>query len=201
MSYGLYVCTVSKDGHTNGCIVNTAIQAASVPNRISIAISKTNYTHDMVKETGQCNLSVISQAAGFDLFERFGFKSGRDTNKFDEYPESNFDTAENGIPYITKGINAYFSLKVEKEEDLGSHTMFICEPTYMTVLAETPSCTYEYYLNMIKPKPQAIGTTRDGRTVWRCIVCGYEWVGEELPDDFICPVCKHPKADFEKIVR
>ena len=107
------------------------------------------------------------------------------------------------FPWIEKrekGINAYFSLKVEKEEDLGSHTMFICEPTYMTVLAETPSCTYEYYLNMIKPRPQAIGTTRDGRTVWRCIVCGYEWVGEELPDDFICPVCKHPKADFEKIV-
>ena len=105
------------------------------------------------------------------------------------------------MPYITAGTNAYFSLKVKDTVDLGSHTLFICEPTAMEVLATTPSCTYTYYQDNIKPKPEAVGTTPKGETIWRCRICGYEWVGEELPDDFICPICKHPKADFEKIVR
>ena len=105
------------------------------------------------------------------------------------------------MPYITTGTNAYFSLKVKDTVDLGSHTLFICEPTEMEVLASTPSCTYTYYQDNIKPKPEAVGTTPKGETIWRCRICGYEWVGEELPDDFICPICKHPKADFEKIVR
>ena len=198
-SYGLFVLTASRDGRANGCIINTAIQAASNPNRISIAVNKSSHTHDMVKEMGLCNLSVISQDVGFGLFRRFGFQSGRNTDKFDGYPGDCYETAENGIPYITEGVNAYFSLRVERTEDLGSHTMFICESTFMTVLSETPSCTYEYYQNEIKPKPQPMGKTTDGRTIWRCVVCGYEWVGDEMRDDFICPICKHPKADFERI--
>ncbi len=202
LSYGLFVCTAVRGEKKNGCIINTAAQVASEPNRISIAVNKSNYTHDMIKDTGVCNISVISQDAEFELFKHFGFQSGRDVDKFDDsFSKEKYDIAENGIPFITSGTNAYFSLKVEKEMDLGSHTLFICEPTFMTVLSDTSSCTYEFYQNEIKPKPEAVGTTPKGETVWRCRICGYEWVGEELPDDFICPICKHPKADFEKIVR
>ena len=200
LSYGLFVCTAVRGEKKNGCIINTAIQVASEPNRISIAVNKANYTHDMILETGVCNISVISQDAEFSLFKHFGFRSGRDVDKFGaDFAASGYATATNGIPYITKGTNAFFSLKVGQTVDLGSHTLFICEPTDMQVLSETSSCTYEYYQNNIKPKPEAVAKTSDGQTVWRCRICGYEWVGEELPDDFICPTCKHPKADFEKV--
>jgi flavin reductase (DIM6/NTAB) family NADH-FMN oxidoreductase RutF/rubredoxin len=202
LSYGLFVCTAVRGDKKNGCIINTAIQVASEPNRISIAVNKANYTHDMIKDTGACNISVISKDASFDLFKHFGFQSGRDVDKFGaEFEEKNYSLAENGIPYITAGTNAYFSLKVEQEVDLGSHTLFICEPEFMTVLSDASSCTYEYYQSNIKPKPEAVGTTPTGQTVWRCVICGYEYVGEELPDDFICPICKHGKADFEKVVK
>ncbi len=201
LSYGLFVCTAVRGDKMNGCIINTAIQVASDPNTISVAINKANYTHDMVMETGLCNVSVIDQSASFDLFKHFGFQSGRDVDKFTDYPSENYKTAENGIPFITAGTNAYFSLKVKDTVDLGSHTLFICEPTAMEVLSDVSSVTYEYYQNNIKPKPEAVGTTPKGETIWRCRICGYEWVGEELPDDFICPICKHPKADFEKVVR
>lgn len=199
LSYGLYVCTVIDGDKINGCIINTAIQVASEPNRISIAINKANLTRDMVLKTGECNISVISNDATFELFKHFGFQSGRDTDKFAEYPKINYSFAENGIPYITAGTNAYFSLRVEQSVDLGSHTLFICEPIFMTVLSTTCSCTYEYYQNNIKPKPEAVGMMPNGETIWRCRICGYEYVGEEVPDDFICPICKHPKADFEKL--
>lgn len=206
LSYGLFVCTAVRGDKMNGCITNTAIQVASDPNRISIAINKANYTHDMVKETGLCNVSVISQKASFDLFKHFGFQSGRDVDKFSKellapLGDNVYSMAENGVPYITLGTNSYFSLKVEQTVDLGSHTLFICEPTAMVVLNEDPSCTYDFYQNNIKPKPQPVGTTVKGKTIWRCTICGYEYVGEDLPDDFICPICKHGKEDFEKLVR
>ncbi len=215
LSYGLFVCTAKQVDKMNGCIINTAIQVASDPNTISIAINKGNYTHDMVKESGKCNISVIGNDATFDLFKHFGFQSGRDVDKFAGSTEETsalgrysiaetgilYSLAENDIPYILTGINTYFSLEVIQTVDLGSHTLFICKPTEMEVLSDASSCTYEYYQNNIKPKPEAVGTTAKGETVWRCRICGYEWVGEELPDDFICPICKHPKADFEKIVR
>ncbi len=202
LSYGLFVCTAVKGDKKNGCIINTAVQVASDPNRISIAVNKANFTHDLVKETGRCNVSVLSTDAKFELFKHFGFQSGRDVDKFDStFDKSKYKESENGIPYITEGANAYFSLEVKESIDLGSHTLFICEPVNMEVLSTTPSCTYEFYQNNIKPKPQAVGTTPKGETIWRCKICGYEYVGEELPDDFICPLCKHPKDDFEKIVR
>ena len=202
LSYGLFVCTAVKGEKKNGCIINTAIQVTSEPNRISIAVNKANYTHDMIKETGLCNISVISQDAKFNLFKHFGFQSGRNVDKFaDDYPKSSYAVADNGIPYIVDGTNAYFSLNVEKEVDLGSHTLFICVPTFMTVLSDVASCTYEYYQSNIKPKPEKVGNTQEGETIWRCRICGYEYVGEELPDDFICPICKHGKVDFEKIMR
>lgn len=202
ISYGLFVCTAAQGDKKNGCIINTAMQVASEPNLISVAVNKDNLTHDMILDTGMCNVSVLSQEADFELFKHFGFQTGRKVDKFgSDYAASNYAIADNGIPYITTGTNAYFSLRVAQTVDIGSHTLFLCTPTFMTVLSDAPSCTYEYYQNNIKPKPQAVGTTPKGETVWRCVICGYEWVGEELPDDFICPLCKHPKADFEKIVR
>lgn len=199
LSYGLFVLTAKVGDKENGCITNTAIQVASEPNQISFAVNKANYTHDMVMQTKKCNISVISEAADFELFKHFGFQSGRDVNKFENFTDCKY--AENGIPYITRGTNAYFSIDVQQTVDLGSHTLFIGVPTAMEVLDATASATYSYYQDNIKPKPEAVGTTPKGETIWRCKICGYEWVGEELPDDFICPICKHPKADFEKVVR
>lgn len=198
LSYGLFVLTAKDGEKDNGCIINTAIQAASGPNQMSICINKANFTHDMIVKTGVFNVSVLSQKAPFELFKRFGFQSGRDVNKFDGYTQC--QRAQNGIYYVTEGTNAYFSVKVDKTLDLGSHTLFVGEITDMEVLNDIPSVTYEYYLNNIKPKPEAVGVTSEGKTIWRCKICGYEYVGEELPEDFICPICKHPASDFEKVV-
>ncbi len=198
LSYGLFVLTAKHGSKDNGCIINTAIQAASEPNQISIAINKANFTHDMVKETGEFTVSVISQDASFDLFKRFGFQSGRDGDKFEGYDK--MERGANGIYFIKDGTNAYISVKVEQMIDLGSHTMFIGVPTDMVVLSDVESVTYAYYQSNIKPKPQPVAATPEGQTVWRCRICGYEYVGEQIPDDFICPICKHPASDFEKIV-
>lgn len=199
LSYGLFVLTAKDGNKENGCITNTAIQVASEPNQISFAVNKANYTHDMIMKSMKCNISVISEAADFELFKHFGFQSGRDVDKFADFKDIAY--AENGIPYITKGINAYFSIDVKQTVDLGSHTLFIGEPVAMEVLSDTASATYSYYQSNIKPKPEAVGKTSDGQTVWRCKICGYEYVGEELPEDFICPVCKHPASDFEKVTK
>ena len=199
LSYGLFVLTAKVGDKENGCITNTAVQVASDPNTISFAVNKANYTHDMVMETKGANISVISEAADFELFKHFGFQSGRDVDKFADFRDCKY--AENGIPYITKGTNAYFSIDVKQTVDLGSHTLFIGVPTAMEVLADTASATYAYYQSDIKPKPEKVGETKTGQTVWRCRICGYEYVGEEMPDDFLCPLCNHPKADFEKIVK
>ena len=199
LSYGLFVLTAKRGEKDNGCITNTAIQVTSEPNRISIAVNKANYTHDMVLETGKFNVSIISEKADFDLFKHFGFQSGRDVDKFADFTDC--ARAENGIFYITKGTNAVISAEVEQCIDLGSHTLFIAKVTDLMVLDAGSSATYEYYQNNIKPKPQAVGTTPTGQTIWRCRICGYEYVGEELPEDFICPLCKHPASDFEKVVK
>lgn len=197
LSYGLFILTVKEGEKDNGCVINTAIQAASAPNQLSICVNKSNYTHDMIVRTGQFTVSVISQNADFNLFKHFGFQSGRNVNKFESF--ENCKRGENGIYYITQGTNAYISVKVDKTLDLGSHTMFVGEISDMQVLDETASATYEYYQNNIKPKPQEVGTTKDGKPIWRCKICGYEYVGEHLPEDYICPICKHPASDFEKV--
>ena len=197
LSYGLFVLTARDCDKDNGCIINTAIQAASTPNQISICVNKANYTHDMIMKTGAFTVSVISQKATFDLFKHFGFQTGKEVNKFTDFTECS--RGENGIYYVTKGTNAYISVKVTKTEDIGSHTMFIGEITDMEVLSKDASATYDYYMNNIKPKPQEVGKTEDGQTIWRCTICGYEYVGEELPEDFICPICKHPASDFKKV--
>ena len=197
LSYGLFVLTAQENGFDNGCIINTAIQAASDPNQLSICVNKANHTHDMIVRTGAFTVSVISEKADFGLFRRFGFQSGKTTDKF-----AGFSAAKrgaNGILYVTEGTNAFLSAKVEKTVDLGSHTMFIGEVTAMEVLDSAPSATYAYYQSHIKPQPAE--KTPDGETVWRCSVCGYEFKGETLPEDFVCPLCKHPAADFEKITQ
>ncbi|MCQ2401283.1 MAG: flavin reductase [Lachnospiraceae bacterium] len=198
LSYGLFVLTARDGKKDNGCIINTAIQAASAPNQISICVNKANYTHDMIMRTDAFNVSVISKEATFELFKHFGFQSGKTADKFADFTAAG--RGRNGILYVTEGTNAYFSVRVDKSMDLGSHTMFVGEITDMEVLSPAGSATYEYYFENIKPKPQEAGKTDDGKTIWRCTICGYEYVGEELPEDFICPLCKHPASDFEKVV-
>lgn len=199
LSYGLFVLTAGKEDFDNGCIINTVQQVTVEPNCITIAVNKGNLTHDMIKETNKFNVSVISEKADFELFKRFGFQSGRDVNKFEGFTDC--AVSGNGLKYITKGVNAYLSAWVKETVDLGTHTLFIAQVTYSEVLNEDPSATYGYYHTNIKPKPVDTGKKENGQTVWRCTICGYEYVGEELPEDFICPLCKHPASDFEKVVQ
>lgn len=196
LTYGLFILTSSFEGKDNGCVINTAGQVTSEPNRISIAVNKSNYTHEMILKSGKFNISILSEDAKFDLFKHFGFGSGRDSDKFENF--ENCKRSSNGIFYITDGTNAYISATVEQAVDLGSHTLFIARVEDMEVLSNTPSATYSFYQSNIKPK-QNTGTST-GKTVWKCTVCGYIYEGEELPSDFICPLCKHPASDFEKIV-
>ena len=196
LTYGLFVLTASLDGKDSGCIINTAGQVTTNPNRISIAVNKANFTHDLVKKSGKFNVSILSEQADFEIFKHFGFQSGREVDKFAGY--SACKRSENGLFYITEGTNAYISATVEQTIDLGSHTLFIAAVDDMEVLADVPSTTYAYYQSSIKPKPEA--KPQNGKTAWRCTVCGYIYEGEELPDDFICPLCKHPASDFEKVI-
>lgn len=195
LTYGLFVLTSKENNFDNGCIINTAIQVTSEPNQISITVNKSNYTCDMIKNSGVFNISVISEEASFELFKRFGFQSGKDVDKFLDYKE--YKRSENGIVYITEGVNGYISADVTGSVDLGTHITFFAKVTDMAVLTEKSSATYAYYQEHIKPKPQQ--KEENHKTVWRCEVCGYEYEGEELPADFICPLCKHPASDFVKV--
>ncbi len=192
LSYGLFVLSAKDGKKDNGCIVNTVQQVTTSPNRILVAVNKGNYTHDMIMKTGEFNASILSEDADFDIFKHFGFQSGRDVNKMEGLED--FDRAENGIIYLTKGANAYISAKVVQTTDLGSHTLFLADVTDGDVLNNVPSVTYAYYHKNIKPQPQ-----ETKKTGWRCKICGYIYEGEELPADFICPICKHGAEDFEKI--
>jgi flavin reductase (DIM6/NTAB) family NADH-FMN oxidoreductase RutF/rubredoxin len=195
LSYGLFVLTANLNGKDNGCIINTAVQLTSNPYRISIAVNKANLTHDMIKETRKFTLSVLSQDAEFEIFQHFGFQSGRDVDKFAGFTDCK--RGANDTMIITKGTNAYLSAWVEETIDVGTHTLFIAQLTDADILSEVSSATYQYYQDSIKP--QKAGVTADGKTIWRCKVCGYEYVGDELPENFICPICKHPADDFEKV--
>lgn len=197
LSYGLFVLTAADGDKHNGCIINTATQITSNPNRIAIAVNKGNLTHDMIMETKKFTVSVISQQADFELFKHFGFVSGRDTDKFADF--KNCKKAPNGTMIVTEGTNAYISATVLCRFDFGTHTLFVGDVTDGEILSDAPSATYEYYHNNIKPKPQPKEKTEGGKTVWRCKICGYEYEGDELPEDYICPLCKHPASDFEKV--
>ena len=198
LSYGLFVLTAKTGEKINGCITNTAIQVTTEPNQIAFAVNKANLTHDMVKESGRFVISIISEKAEFSLFNHFGFQSGRNVDKFADF--DSYKLTESGIPYITAGINAYLEGEVVSASDLGTHTLFVCKVTDMEVLTEDASATYAYYHANIKPKPQEVKKTEEGKVIWRCTICGYEYEGDPIPDDFICPWCKHPASDFERVV-
>jgi flavin reductase (DIM6/NTAB) family NADH-FMN oxidoreductase RutF/rubredoxin len=198
LSYGLFVLTAKTGEKINGCITNTAIQVTTEPNQIAFAVNKANLTHDMVKESGRFVISIISEKAEFSLFKHFGFQSGRNVDKFADF--DSYKLTESGIPYITAGINAYLEGEVVSASDLGTHTLFVCMVTDMEVLTEDASATYAYYHANIKPKPQEVKKTEEGKVIWRCTICGYEYEGDPIPDDFICPWCKHPASDFERVV-
>lgn len=195
LSYGLFVLTSAFEGRDSGCIINTGIQVTSEPNRISIAVNQGNFTKELVEKSGKFNLSILSESASFETFQHFGFQSGRDVDKFAAY--SHCKRSANGLYYVTAGTNAYISATVEQTIDLGSHMLFIAAVDDMEVLSNDPSATYAYYQSQIKPQPAQKSSA--GKTAWRCTVCGYIYEGEELPADFICPLCKHPASDFEKI--
>ncbi|MGI5963293.1 MAG: flavin reductase [Lawsonibacter sp.] len=195
LSYGLFVLTAHQEGKDNGCIINTATQVTTQPNRITIAVNKANYTHDMVLATGQFTLSILSQEAPFSLFQRFGFQSGRDTDKFADF-SAHVQRGENGILRVTQGVCAWLSCRVVSTLDLGTHTLFLADVEDGDRINNIPSVTYAYYQDNIKPKPQAASAPSTQKR-WVCIVCGYIYEGEFLPDDFICPWCKHPASDFQ----
>ncbi len=197
ISYGLYVLTANLDGKDNGCIINTVTQVTSDPNQISIAVNKLNHTRDMIAASKKFTASIISQNADFELFKRFGFQSGKNVDKF-----AGFTAAQRGANeamIINEGTNAYIAGWVTQEIDLGTHSLFIARVTDMDVLNDTPAATYAYYHQNIKPKPQAPAPSKSSKTIWRCKICGYEYEGDELPADFICPLCKHPASDFERV--
>ena len=194
LSYGLFVLTARDGSKDNGCIINTAEMITEKPLRVSIAVNKANYTHDIIMKTGEFNLSILSQSVPFRVFEQFGFQSGRDADKFAGCGYD--DRAANGVRYVPEGANGVISGAVEESYDYGTHTLFIAEVTQSFILSSEPSVTYQYYFDNIKPKPQPKTEPKKG---YVCKICGYEYEGETLPEDFICPLCKHGAADFEPL--
>ena len=192
ISYGLYVVTTKNGEKMNDCVINTCMQLTASPISIAVCVNKANYTEEMIKKTKRFNVSVLAQDAPMKLFEKFGFQSGRDTDKFENF--SCYEITENGLPRLSKHCNAFFSAEVVNEIDCGTHTLFVAQLTQAQVLSDAPSMTYEYYFANVKPKPQ-----EQKKKGWVCKICGYVYEGEELPPDFICPVCKHPASDFERI--
>ena len=190
ISYGLYVLTAKDGEKSNGCIINTLEQVTTTPNKVTIAVNKNNFTHDMIVKTKKFNVSILSENVKFDTFKHFGFQSGRDVDKFADYP---METSSNGLPYITEGSNGFISASVISTVDLGTHTLFVADVTDGKVLSEDNSVTYDYYHKHIKEAPAKASKG------WVCKICGYVYEGDELPPDFICPICKHGAADFEKL--
>ena len=191
IGYGLYVLT-ARDEKDNGCIINTVMQVTSNPLQVAIAVNKRNYTNEIIQKTRKFNLSILSEKADFSIYEHFGYKSGRDIDKFATFCD--VKRSPNGLLYITKGTNAYLSAYVQNEIDLGTHSLFIGQLVASENLNDDKSATYDYYQNSVKPKPE--NTVKKG---WRCKICGYIYEGEDLPVDYICPICKHGAVDFEKL--
>ena len=191
IGYGLYVVTSNDGKKDNGLIVNTVTQVTNTPNRIAVTINKANYSHHVIKQTGKMNINCLTVDAPFAVFEKFGFVSGRNVDKFEgmEPPRS-----DNGLVFLPRNVNSFMSLKVEQYIDLDTHGMFICSVTEARVLSDRESMTYAYYHANVKPKPQTAG-----KQGYVCTICGYVYEGSELPEDFVCPLCKHGASDFEEI--
>ena len=190
ISYGLYILS-AKTEKANGCVINALSQVTSTPNRIMIAINKNNFTTSQILKTKKFNVSILNEEANFDLIKRFGFASGKDTDKFEDF--NGYKTAENGIPYITEGTNSYISAEVVEVRDLGTHYEFLADVTKEVSLNEIPSITYAYYQKNIKPK-----VTQKKKVVYICSVCGYVYEGDPLPEDFVCALCLHDASYFVK---
>ncbi len=191
IGYGLYVVTSNDGKRDNGLIVNTVTQVTNTPNRIAVTINKENYSHHIIKQTGKMNINCLSTDAPFSVFEAFGFRSGRNVDKFADCTPLRSD---NGLVFLPRYINAFMSLKVEQYVDLDTHGMFICSVTEARTISDRETMTYAYYYEHVKPKPET-----DGKRGYVCKICGYVYEGDELPEDFICPLCKHGVADFEPI--
>ena len=191
IGYGLYVVTSNDGTKDNGLIVNTVSQLTDNPYRVAVSINKANYSHHVIKQTGKMNVCCLSTEAPFKVFETFGFQSGRAVDKF---AGCEVLRSDNGLVFLPRYINAFMSLKVEDYVDLGTHGMFICSVTEARVISDAETMTYTYYHENVKPKPKT-----EGKKGWVCKICGYVYEGDELPKDFVCPLCKHGAADFEPI--
>ena len=189
IGYGLYVVTTNDGTKDNGLIVNTVMQVTASPERVAVTVNKANYSHDVIKNTGKMNVNCLSTDAPFKVFEAFGFVSGRDVDKFKDCSPNR---SENGLAVLPKYINSYLSLEVESYVDLGTHGMFICTVTEAEVVSTLESMTYTYYHKHVKPKPQPKKAKG-----YICTICGYIHDEAELPEDFVCPICKHGREDFE----
>ena len=191
IGYGLYVVTANDGSRDNGLIVNTVSQVTNTPNRVAVTISKQNYSHHVIRQTGMMNVNCLDVSAPFSVFQNFGFQSGRTADKFVGIDELRSD---NGLRFLPRYINSFLSLKVESYVDLDTHGMFICSVTEARVISDKETMTYTYYQNEVKPKPET-----EGKKGYVCQVCGWVYEGETLPDDIVCPLCKHGAADFEPI--
>lgn len=191
IGYGLYVVTSNDGKKDNGLIVNTVSQVTNSPNRVAVIINKENYSHHVIKQTGIMNVNCLSIDAPFSVFEKFGFSSGRNKNKFEN---EEILRSDNGLVFLSRYINSFMSLKVEKYVDLDTHGMFICIVNEARVINNSETMTYTYYQNYVKPKPDT-----EGKKGFVCKICGYVYEGDKLPDDYICPLCKHGVSDFEEI--
>lgn len=189
ISYGLFIVSAHENGKDNGCIVNTVTQVTSEPNRITVAVNKNNYTCGMIERTGKFNVSVLTENSKFDTYKHWGFQSGAYVDKCENIT---YDRAENGVIYIAEECNAYLCAKVVSVTDLGTHLLFLADVCDAEVLNDEPSVTYAYYQAHIKTAPKAEARKKG----FICTVCGYIYEGDTLPDDFICPWCKHPASDF-----
>jgi len=195
LGYGLYVVTSNDGKKDNGLIVNTVMQVTDSPLRVAVAINKKNYSHDLIRSSGKMNVNCLTTEAPFKVFEAFGFKSGRDTDKF---RGCNPPHTENGLVYLPHYINAYISLAVEQYVDLGTHGMFICSVEEAKTISNIETMTYSYYHANVKPKPKAEPKNADKKR-YVCTVCGFIYEGDELPADYECPLCKHGREAFEEI--
>ncbi len=195
IGYGLYVVTSNDGKKDNGLIVNTVMQVTDSPVRVAVAINKKNYSHDVIKASGKMNVNCLTTEAPFKVFEAFGFKSGRDTDKFEGCLPNRSD---NGLVYLPHYINAYFSLSVETYVDLGTHGMFICSVEEAKTISNRESMTYSFYHANVKPKPKTDAPKTDKKR-YVCTVCGFIYEGEELPEDYECPLCKHGREVFEEM--
>lgn len=196
LSYGLYVLTAREGDRDLGCIVNTVTQLTENPTRIAVSVNKQNFTNEVIQRTGLFNVSVLTEAAPMDLFRHFGFQSGRDVDKFAGRTDP---VSENGLRYISGPANALISGKVEQAIDCGTHMLYIALVTEARKLSDAPSMTYAYYFANVKPRPQPKPAQEKPRRGFVCRICGYFYEGDELPPDFICPLCKHGAADFEPV--